>query len=99
MSVNNALLIGCVLASQTPGHISFLFLEKLKYLSLFVVSIFQVNCETDFVAKNEKFRNLALNATVACLKEANTESQFKVRQASLRWKSTLQFILAVPTSV
>lgn len=43
----------------------------------------QVNCETDFVARNEQFRNLAYTAAAASFRDAKSRPQSKVTHLSL----------------
>ncbi|XP_072937029.1 elongation factor Ts, mitochondrial isoform X2 [Epargyreus clarus] len=40
-------------------------------------ALVELNCETDFVAKNEKFQHMIENATLACYKFAHTNLQSK----------------------
>ena len=39
---------------------------------------FQVNCETDFVSRNNKFRELVAKSTTACLEEGKKSMAAKV---------------------
>lgn len=40
-------------------------------------ALVELNCETDFVAKNEKFHKLIQDAALACFKLAHTNLQSK----------------------
>ena len=58
--------------TENSLHVFFDSLQEMCFL-------FQVNCETDFVAKNEKFKDLVAKVTTTCLRDAQSHRINKVR--------------------